>query len=159
MSQLTFDLPSGASDEEETGGASSCPNCQSLQAQLDALEAEVNRKTREREERIKRVIAAFKKLHREHPEIWDAFVRLAKRKRDGGREHYGIRKLWEDLRFDTHLTTFLEGVPKLSNDISYIYARMLKEKHPDLAALFEFKPCLFDGYRPWAEMEAEDASV
>lgn len=89
----------------------------------------------EREASIQERFAAF---HAAHPEVYDELAALARKARRAGRDRLGIGMLWEVLRWERTL----RGVEdpsgfKLNDHYRSRYARLLMDREPDLAGLFE----------------------
>ena len=82
---------------------------------------------------------AFRQFHAENPHIYEALERMAFKLRNKGVERWGIKALWEVLRYElaiatnSPVTTF-----RLNNNMTAYYARLLMERNPeDLAGFFE----------------------
>jgi hypothetical protein len=82
---------------------------------------------------------AFRQFHAENPHIYEALERMAFKLRNKGMERWGIKALWEVLRYElaiatnSPVTTF-----RLNNNMTAYYARLLMERNPeDLAGFFE----------------------
>ena len=85
--------------------------------------------------------AAFLAFHTENPQIYEALERLAFKLRNKGVERWGMKALWEVLRYklaiatNSPVTTF-----RLNNNYTAYYARLLMERNPeDLAGFFEVR--------------------
>ena len=78
----------------------------------------------------------FERFHDENPEVYELLVRFAHEAHAAGRSRLGIGALWERLRWHTSVET--EGEPyKLNDNYRSRYARLLAERNPELAHLFE----------------------
>lgn len=88
----------------------------------------------EREATIQERFAAF---HAAHPEVYAELVELARTARRAGRSRIGIGMLWEVLRWERTLRGVEEGGFKLNDHFRSRYARLLMEREPDLAGIFE----------------------
>jgi CRISPR/Cas system-associated endonuclease Cas3-HD len=83
--------------------------------------------------------AQFRRFNALHPAVYDELVRLCREGRAAGMERVGIGMLWEVLRWKTQL----RGLPalgeafKLNNNYRSRYARLIMEREPDLADIFE----------------------
>jgi len=89
----------------------------------------------DRERTIAQHLRAF---HAEHPYVLDELIRLTEQARDAGRTRMGIRLLWERLRW----TMWIErgdGDFKLNDHLHSRYARLICERRPDLASMFELR--------------------
>jgi hypothetical protein len=88
--------------------------------------------------------AAF---HRANPHVYRACVRIARRIRDRGVRHYGIKAVWEILRFSALETSGI--LYKLNNNYHAWYAREIMGREPDLVDFFETRCSPHDpDYRP-----------
>lgn len=81
----------------------------------------------------------FQAFHLKYPEVYRELVELAKDAKLHGRSMYGIRPLWEVLRY----RILLEPTPrpyKLSDNYPSRYARLIMEREPDLQGFFRTRP-------------------
>lgn len=83
--------------------------------------------------------AAFRAFHAENPHVYEQLERLAFKLRNKGVERWGIKALWEVLRYELAVAT---NAPvssfRLNNNHTAHYARLLMERNPeDLAGFFE----------------------
>lgn len=83
----------------------------------------------------------FERFHRENPHVYEHLERLAFRLRNRGVERWGIKSLWETLRYEMAINTNEPiGAYKLNNNLTASYARALMERNPDdLAGFFEIR--------------------
>lgn len=81
----------------------------------------------------------FQAFHEENPEIYGELVNLARSARARGRARLGIGHLFEVIRWQRMMRTNDPngGDLKLNNNYRSRYARLLMEREPDLADLFE----------------------
>lgn len=78
----------------------------------------------------------FDAFHGRNPQVYKALRQLALDMRGRGVRHYGIKALFEVLRYEYALRT--EGDTfKLNNNYTALYARLLMEQEPELAGFFE----------------------
>lgn len=79
----------------------------------------------------------FARFHELNPHVLQLLVRRAERKKRAGRRRVSMKKLFEDLRDEWFET---RGEPfKLNNTFTQFYARLIRERRPDLGELFEFR--------------------
>lgn len=84
--------------------------------------------------------AAFEAFHRSNPAVYERLKRLAFKLKVRGVERYGIKALWEVLRYEEHLaTTAAAHDYALNNNFTAFYARLLMEMEPDLEGFFELR--------------------
>ena len=80
----------------------------------------------------------FAAFHAANPHVYKVLRAEALRLRRSGRTHYGLKKLWEWLRYDSPLAvTRDDGKYKLNNSYTRHYARLLMANEPELAGFFE----------------------
>jgi hypothetical protein len=80
----------------------------------------------------------FALWYRENPRVYGEVVRLAREWRaiHGPAARVGIATLWEHLRWSTAISTRGDDF-KLNNDYRAPMARLVMEREPDLAGVFE----------------------
>jgi hypothetical protein len=78
----------------------------------------------------------FEAFHEANPHVYEALARLAREWRGAGHDRCGVGMLFEVLRFRRGLRTQGDDF-KLNNSYRSRYARLLEEREPDLAGLFE----------------------
>ena len=81
----------------------------------------------------------FLRFHQENPMVYAQLEKLAFKLKVKGVERWGIKALWEVLRYELAIATnFQTGDYKLNNNMTASYARLLMERNPeDLAGFFE----------------------
>jgi hypothetical protein len=80
---------------------------------------------------------AFAAFHAQHPEVYRELVRIARRLRDQGWERFGIKTVWEVARYRSMIGNTAGKGPKLNNNFTAYYARLIMEQEPDLADVFK----------------------
>jgi len=80
--------------------------------------------------------ADFWRFHRNHPEVYAELVRLAQQATRAGRRKFGMKALWEVMRWNFWLKPGGDKF-KLNNNYPSFYARLIMEREPDLAGVFE----------------------
>lgn len=82
----------------------------------------------------------FQEFHKLNGHVYVALVMLAREFREAtGRQHIGIKMLWEKLRYEFGVRTHGESDYSLNNDYTALYARLIAQQEPDLADAFEFR--------------------
>jgi hypothetical protein len=79
----------------------------------------------------------FQTFHQNHPEVYTELARLAREARSAGFQRFGIRTLWERMRW-----TFLierQGEFRFNDHLTAQYARLIMNRETDLAGLFEIR--------------------
>lgn len=86
-----------------------------------------------------RLDAEFHRFHAENPHVYSALERLAFKLKNRGVQRWGVKALWEVLRYELALNTNEPvGTFRLNNNFTAYYARLLMERNPeDLAGFFE----------------------
>lgn len=79
---------------------------------------------------------AFEKFHEDNPEILQRLASMALRLKEKGFTHYGLRALWEAMRYDLSVETTSKQY-KLNDHFPPKYARLLMERWPQLDGMFE----------------------
>lgn len=89
----------------------------------------------------KTIKEAFEEFHELNPHIYRNLRYLALQAVRAGRKKLGMRLLWERLRWEYFITTISDDEDdyKLNNDFPPHYSRMLMEKEPELAGVFEIR--------------------
>jgi len=78
----------------------------------------------------------FEQFHADNPQVYDGLRELALRARRRGHERYGIKGLFEILRWQHAMETTDEEF-KLNNDFTAFYARLLMDREFELDGFFE----------------------
>jgi hypothetical protein len=80
----------------------------------------------------------FESFHRANPHVYAALRSLSFQMMGSGVRQYGIKGLFEILRWQFALQT--QGEPfRLSNDFTSRYARLLVQHNPELEGFFEMR--------------------
>ena len=82
-----------------------------------------------------KIANSFRKFHRENPSVYQELVKLARSLKENGRGHYGIKALFEVVRFHRAVRTN-DPAFKLNNNYSALYSRLIMEQEPDLDGFF-----------------------
>jgi len=84
-----------------------------------------------------RIDAAFWEFHRQNPLVYELLCAYARSAVQAGRGHFGIRMLWERLRWYVLVETEDPTGIKLNDHFHSRYARLIMLQEDDLAHLFE----------------------
>lgn len=85
--------------------------------------------------RHERAWAAF---HADNPHIYEHLEHLALKLRRGGITRWGVKALWEVLRYELALRTNTSARSfRLNNNHTAYYARLLMDCNPELSGFFE----------------------
>lgn len=80
----------------------------------------------------------FDKFHEENPHVYTELVNLARLAHERGRRKFGIKMLFEVVRWNRFIQTNDPSF-KLNNNHAPYYARLIMEQEADLAGLFNLR--------------------
>lgn len=80
----------------------------------------------------------FERFHDANPWVYDALVLLARELKRRGRSRFGIKLLFERIRYESMLQTHGDEF-KLNNNYHSRYARLIAEQEEDLADVFQLR--------------------
>jgi hypothetical protein len=83
----------------------------------------------------------FAEFHAANPDVYAELVTIVRRAKALGHKRLGIRMVWEVMRWD-RLINPRPNTPddfKLNDHFHSRYARLLMEREPDLAGVFELR--------------------
>jgi hypothetical protein len=86
-----------------------------------------------------RIALQFEQFHNEHPWVYRRLKDLALAIRQTGRDHYGMKALFEVLRFEHALESNKADGLKLNNNYTALYARKLGQEVPQLEHFFHYR--------------------
>jgi len=89
------------------------------------------------------MVEQFWKFHVENPGVYKELLTLALRMKRTGRKRYGMKGLFEVLRWHRALETTDEEF-KLNNNYTAFYARMLMKRLPELDGFFAVRGSVAD---------------
>ena len=84
----------------------------------------------------------FWEFHNKHPEVYRTLLYFARQWRDrrGPESYCGIKALYERARWEIWFESLDDAPPpKLSNNHTAFYARLLMDRHADLEGIFRLK--------------------
>ncbi len=90
---------------------------------------------------------AFRKFHRENPEVYRELRALALELLDRGRRRYGMKGLFEIVRWRRALRVSDDDGFKLNNNFTAFFSRILMHNEPTLAGFFALRESIADGER------------
>ena len=76
----------------------------------------------------------FHAFHRDHPEIYRELMQLVRQALLRGQKKIGIKMLWEVMRWNRFLRN---ETYELNNNYHSRYARLIMQKEPGLAGIFD----------------------
>lgn len=80
----------------------------------------------------------FERFHERNPQVYAALRQMALELRRRGHRQYGIKALFEVLRFNSAMQTHGDTF-KLNNNYTALYARLLMDQEPELDGFFELR--------------------
>lgn len=80
----------------------------------------------------------FEEFHAANPEVYSELVKLARELKLKGRSKYGIKSLFEIVRWHKALSTHADDF-KLNNNHAPFYARLIMSNEPDLKEFFNLR--------------------
>jgi hypothetical protein len=81
----------------------------------------------------------FEAFHANHPEVYRAIVKLAFDLKTRGFRRYGLKSLFERVRWHFQIDLDLGEEWKLNNNYTSRYARKLMAEFPELEGFFEVR--------------------
>ena len=80
----------------------------------------------------------FWRFHEDNPHVYEHLKALCLEVRRRGVQRFGIRTVWERLRWHARFETIrAPGAWKLNDHYTRYYARLLMAQEPELAGMFE----------------------
>lgn len=79
----------------------------------------------------------FQKFHSAHPEVYAQLARLTRDAKTAGFHHFGVRTIWERMRWYFVMERPSGSAWKLNDHFTSYYARLLMANEPDLNGFFE----------------------
>ena len=87
----------------------------------------------------------FEAFHARNPKVYEELERMTSELVLRGRKHFGIKMLFENLRYNYYLTTEDPNSDfKLNNSYTAFYSRLLMANHPDWQGIFELRSARCD---------------
>jgi hypothetical protein len=80
----------------------------------------------------------FFHFHRQNPHVYQGLEKFALMAKQAGKKKWGIKGIYERLRWETEIETGGDGF-KLNNNYTSRYARLLMEKNEELEGFFEIR--------------------
>jgi hypothetical protein len=85
-----------------------------------------------------RIAIAFRQFHYDNPHVYHALVMLARNLKKKGHQTYGMKSLFEVLRWEYAMKTTGSAF-KLNNNYTSMYARLIMQNEPDLQEFFRIR--------------------
>jgi hypothetical protein len=90
-------------------------------------------------------LAGFRAFHEANPQVLAALVTIARELVRDGETKFGVKALFERLRWDRRFRTESGEPWKLNNSYTAPYARLMIEAHPKVEPYLETRRSKFDG--------------
>lgn len=103
---------------------------------MHAVQGDLFDRASQRREQPTTPLQRAEALIRDHPAVYQQIVRLARRAKASGRRRYGMKALFELVRWH-HNVERTDGDLKLNNTAAAPLARIVMEREHDLADFFE----------------------
>ena len=84
-------------------------------------------------------LARFEAFHADNPQVYEALVDISLQVKRKGFVRFGIRQIWERLRWIRTFQTTGDGDYKLNDHYAPFYARLIMATVPELAGFFEIR--------------------
>lgn len=81
----------------------------------------------------------FKEYHEANPHIYRELVSMCREVKAQGYDKIGIKTVWEALRWKAFFITKDADGWKLNNNYPSRYARLIMQREPDLAGMFDVR--------------------
>lgn len=81
----------------------------------------------------------FLEFHISHPQVYAGLVELTREMKSKGHSKFGLRMLWEVLRWKTLMDSNGEPILKLNDRFISLYARLIMNAEADLQGMFEVR--------------------
>jgi hypothetical protein len=78
----------------------------------------------------------FERFHADNPHVYRLLQDMALQLKRAGHDHWGIRNLWERLRYDLAVKT-TDHSPRLNDNLTPFYSRKLMAEVAELEGFFE----------------------
>lgn len=75
-------------------------------------------------------------FHKEHPEVWDLFVKFTFEKINRGFKHYSVNAIFERIRWETESGADGVNIFKISNNHHAFYSRRFMKIYPSHEGFF-----------------------
>lgn len=91
------------------------------------------------------IVRNFIAFHRDNPAVYSELKRLAMQLQRVGHKQYGIKSLFEVVRWHTALNTGNDDF-KINNNYGAFFARLLMHYEPELKGFFRLRSSVADDY-------------
>jgi hypothetical protein len=83
----------------------------------------------------------FREFHEANPHVYLRLVEMTRAAKGKGHRKFGVRVLWEALRWERMMSTSdpTQDDWKLNDHYTRFYSRLIMKKEPDLAGIFEIR--------------------
>jgi len=88
------------------------------------------------ETRLDEMKAQCQAYHKNHPEVWDLFVRFSKEIISKGYANYSVNAIFERIRWEMDVGGNGDSEFKINNNFRPLYARRFMKMYPDHDGFF-----------------------
>lgn len=88
------------------------------------------------ETRLDEMKAQCQAYHKNHPEVWDLFVRFSKEIISKGYSNYSVNAIFERIRWEMDVGGNGDSEFKINNNFRPLYARRFMKMYPDYDGFF-----------------------
>jgi len=88
------------------------------------------------ETRLDEMKAQCQAYHKNHPEVWDLFVRFSKEIISKGYANYSVNAIFERIRWEMDVGGSGDSEFKINNNFRPLYARRFMKMYPDHDGFF-----------------------
>jgi hypothetical protein len=83
----------------------------------------------------------FRQFHDQNPQVYTELVKLARQVKDSGATKFGIRAIWERLRWmaQFEVRELVDDIYRMNDHYTRFYARMIMQQEADLAGFFNVR--------------------
>jgi hypothetical protein len=85
----------------------------------------------------KSIQARFEAYDKAHPEVYVELVAAARRLRQKGRRRFGVKTIWERMRWTLEVEA--DGDYKFNNNYTSRYVRKMLAEYPEFEGMFELR--------------------
>jgi hypothetical protein len=94
-------------------------------------------KSERRKARLMKIQDRFEEFDRANPEVYSAIVKFARQAKGNGFSSYGMKSVWERMRWHFQFEKQMGDDFKLNNNYCSRYARKVMQHEADLSDFFE----------------------
>jgi hypothetical protein len=105
----------------------------------------------EKLEKMPKLIRDFWRFHRDNPQVLRDLIRMAEQLRAAGQRHWGMKSLFEVMRWQVALKTQSSDGFRLNNNYTAMYSRLIEKTDPRFVSFFVERQSVADEMFDWPE--------